>query len=106
MWLRSLLLVTILLAGMASASHGWARLVAPVALPPSPSPRALQPTSADLNDLLSSLPLPKTDVDVEIDLFGNEINHALAKYKVDRAGGEYEVHSPDTEMSRLTPPAS
>ena len=41
-----------------------------------------------------------------VDLFGNEVNTAVAKYKFDTAGSLYEVHSPRTELPRLAPPKS
>jgi hypothetical protein len=40
----------------------------------------------------------------EIDLFGNEVDEAVGDYRVDIRGDIYERHSPDTEVSRLSPP--
>jgi hypothetical protein len=39
-----------------------------------------------------------------VDLYGNEITDAVAKYKLDASGMLYELHSPDTEVPRLKPP--
>ena len=39
-----------------------------------------------------------------VDLYGNEITDAVAKYKLDASGMLYEMHSPDTEVPRLKPP--
>src|SRR5262249_39299565 len=38
------------------------------------------------------------------DLYGNEVDDAVARYSLDPAGGEYEEHSPDTELPRLAAP--
>ena len=39
-----------------------------------------------------------------VDLFGNEVNDAVAKYKFDATGSLYELHSPQTEVPRLGSP--
>ena len=39
-----------------------------------------------------------------IDLNGNEVPQAIARYKVDPMGALYEEHSPDTEVPRLGSP--
>jgi len=39
-----------------------------------------------------------------IDFNGNEVRHAIARYKVDPTGALYEEHSGDTEVPRLRPP--
>jgi hypothetical protein len=46
------------------------------------------------------------DVEVEgpFDLFGNEVNPAVAKYGYDSNGSLYEFHSPQTELPRLRSP--
>ena len=41
-----------------------------------------------------------------VDLFGNEVTDAVAKYKLDSAGSLYELHSPQTELPRLGSPKS
>ncbi len=41
-----------------------------------------------------------------IDLYGNEVDDAVATYSLDPAGGLYEVHSPQTELPRLGSPKS
>jgi hypothetical protein len=40
------------------------------------------------------------------DLYGNEVIDAMATYELDDAGSLYEVHSPQTELPRLTSPTS
>ena len=42
--------------------------------------------------------------DVPVDLNGNEVKQAIARYKVDPTGALYEEHSPDTELPRLGSP--
>ncbi len=39
-----------------------------------------------------------------VDLYGNEVTDAVAKYKLDASGMLYELHSPQTEVPRLRPP--
>ena len=39
--------------------------------------------------------------DVSVDLNGNEVRQAIARYKIDPMGALYEEHSPDTEVPRL-----
>lgn len=41
-----------------------------------------------------------------VDVYGNEIAPALAKYKLDPDGGLYELHSPHVQLPRLAPPKS
>jgi hypothetical protein len=40
------------------------------------------------------------------DLYGNEVSDAVARYRLDDDGSLYEVHSPQTELPRLTSPIS
>ena len=42
--------------------------------------------------------------DSRFDLFGNEIEEAVADYRIDLRGGLYERHSPDTAVPRLGSP--
>jgi hypothetical protein len=39
-----------------------------------------------------------------VDLYGNEVTDAVAKYQLDASGMLYELHSPQTEVPRLKPP--
>ena len=41
-----------------------------------------------------------------IDLYGNDVSDAVAKYKLDATGSLYELHSPQTELPRLGSPKS
>jgi hypothetical protein len=49
---------------------------------------------------------PKTDADGSVDLYGNDVTDAVAKYSLDATGSLYEVHSPQTEIPRLGSPKS
>jgi hypothetical protein len=42
--------------------------------------------------------------DNPVDLYGNEVTDAVAKYKLDAAGTLYELHSPQTEVPHLGSP--
>lgn len=44
--------------------------------------------------------------DPRVDLFGNEIEEAVADYRIDLRGGIYERHSPETEVARLGSPTT
>lgn len=57
-----------------------------------PVPRASRPPFDDEND------------EGNVDLFGNRVTDAVAKYKFDATGTLYESHSPQTELPRLAPP--
>ena len=41
-----------------------------------------------------------------MDLYGNEVTEAVAKYRLDSSGAVYEEHSPQTEVPRLAAPKS
>ena len=49
---------------------------------------------------------PKSESDGTIDLYGNDVTDAVAKYSLDATGSLYEVHSPQTELPRLGSPKS
>ena len=78
------------------------------------SPTALETESRSLSrDTTGSDPIAMTsqsrrddDVDDAVDLYGNEVNAAVATYKLDRTGALYELHSPQTEVPQLPPPKS
>ena len=44
------------------------------------------------------------DMPENLDLYGNEVTDAVAKYRFDASGSLYELHSPQTEVPRLAPP--
>lgn len=44
--------------------------------------------------------------DAHVDIRGNEVERALADYRIDLSGGIYERHSPETAVVRLGSPSS
>ncbi|HEV3058356.1 MAG TPA: hypothetical protein VGY48_08900 [Vicinamibacterales bacterium] len=44
--------------------------------------------------------------DGAVDLFGNHVTDAVARYTFDQDGSLYELHSPRTELPRLRAPRS
>jgi hypothetical protein len=40
----------------------------------------------------------------DVDLYGNDVTDAVAKYKLDSDGSLYELHSPQTQLPRLESP--
>jgi hypothetical protein len=73
-----------------------------------PAEAAVEQTSLDPTDEKLD---PKQGNDDEtgtvpdaVDLYGNEVTEAVAKYQLDASGMLYELHSPQTEVPRLKPP--
>lgn len=78
-------------------------------------PLAIAATSAEITDstgpiagAVADTPLVEErdpePADPRFDLFGNEIEEAVADYRIDVRGGLYERHSPDTAVARLGAP--
>lgn len=51
------------------------------------------------------LDAPDEDTE-EVDLLGNGVTDAVARYRLDATGSLYEVHSPQTEIPKLGSPKS
>jgi hypothetical protein len=87
--------VTIVLATVLAGGTVWSAVVRPVA-----SFQLLAPNTADtgLTDTVQTPAAP------HVDLYGNEIEDALGDYRIDPRGDVYESHSPDTEVTHLSPP--
>src|SRR5579864_6477154 len=66
----------------------------------APMPKVVAPK--DLSGALSGFDLQ--DSDGTVDLYGNEVSDAVAKYRTDTAGAVYELHSPHTELPKLGSP--
>jgi hypothetical protein len=63
--------------------------------------------TADLAGVSMTSPSARDeDVDDPVDLYGNEVTAAVAKYQLDGRGALYELHSPQTELPQLAPPRS
>jgi hypothetical protein len=74
------------------------------AVPPSSSALE-QRTTAVSDGVGGGLSLKgNEDEPPRIDLFGNEIETAIAEYHFDRKGAIYERHSPDTAVQKLGAP--
>jgi len=69
---------------------------------PPDDPSAIAATSADFTRL-PDRPAPEPPLRDQLD---NEIERALADYRVDLRGGVYERHSPDTAAPRLGLPTT
>ena len=75
------------------------------------TPMMAVPTSADrfraqdAGDAVAPRALPG-DEEAVIDLYGNDVTSAVAKYNLDADGSLYEAHSPRTQLLRLGSPKS
>jgi hypothetical protein len=67
------------------------------------SAAALRP--APLDGILVGPPLVDETESLR-DLYGNDIDAAVAEYSIDPLGSPYEMHSPQTELPRLASPQS
>lgn len=67
-------------------------------LPRSLSPDETQPMPDQFPDL------DNDDLGTAVDLEGDEVTEALAKYRTDADGNLYELHAPHTEVARLRSP--
>ena len=102
---------------MRAASISAALLVIPIALvwmllapstvtsSPLPVPRPIR-IAAPADPDAASDTVDVQDSDGTVDLFGNEVSDAVAKYRMDTAGSLYELHSPHTELPQLGSPKS
>jgi hypothetical protein len=76
----------------------------------APAPQAARPLWIAAPDEPGAPRLgPSPDVDRQdsagtVDLYGNEVSDAVAKYRVDTTGSVYELHSPHTELPKLRSP--
>ena len=86
-------LILVLVAVAAPAFTAGSFLTPAVISSLSPAPIACSPD--DLND-----------GDGPVDVYGNHVSSAVAEYAWDCDDGEYELHSPQTEVARLGSPES
>ena len=95
---RTALLVTL-------AAFGFVLCGAPHLIPDD-RPRAAARTEAIVPaSVRAPVAVPvEDDGDDTVDLYGNTVNDAVAKYKLDATGSLYELHSPQTEVPRLGSP--
>lgn len=78
-----------------AAAHARARAAAEFALPSNSSAVSVPDTDRR-----------QDEDDSSIDLSGNDVTDAVARYRLDATGSLYEVHSPQTEIPRLGSPKS
>jgi hypothetical protein len=76
--------------------------VAPLSTPTFPSSAARVDTAPPA----AALRQDEKNDGTAIDLYGNDVADAVAKYKLDATGSLYELHSPRTELPRLGSPKS
>jgi hypothetical protein len=96
----------VVLVALVPIMIGCARL-APELMAPLPYASATRPAASPATE-----PPPRSfaparereEDDEEIDLYGNDVSDAVAKYKLDSDGSLYELHSPQTQLPRLAPP--
>ena len=46
----------------------------------------------------------RAEAEPQADLYGNEVDRAVATYQIDTGGAMYELHAPDTAVLKLLPP--
>jgi hypothetical protein len=82
--------------------HGRAdSLISPISVPSSTErPRLGDPRGSLAPDTVSE------DDEAVVDLYGNDVTSAVAKYNLDADGSLYEAHSPQTQLPRLGSPKS
>ena len=74
---------------------------------PTPIPARMATVTAPNDGLTNDSHAQETpDANGPVDLYGNEVTEAIAKYKFDATGSLYETHSPQTELPRLSSPKS
>jgi hypothetical protein len=83
---------------------GCARLAPELIVPPTHA--AATQSVASSTELLPprTFAPPREREDDEIDLYGNDVSDAVAKYQLDSDGSLYELHSPQTQLARLASP--
>ena len=74
--------------------------------PEMDSPSPLRATKGVDPIAITSQSRRDEDVADAVDFYGNEVNAAIATYRLDRTGALYELHSPQTEVPQLPPPKS
>ena len=95
----------VVLVALVPIMIGCTRL-APELMAPGGHAAATHPVASSSTDQLPrrSLSPAREREDDDIDLYGNDVSDAVAKYKLDSDGSLYELHSPQTQLPRLTSP--
>ena len=82
---------------------GCAHLAPELIAPPHATASAIM-TVPSSTDVPPSFGPAEPDNDGTIDLYGNDVTDAVARYKLDAEGTLYELHSPQTQLPRLARP--
>jgi len=92
--------------GLLFARHAGQSVTTKPVIPSAISHAYIGLTAPAASDAQQETVTTDSDDDAIVDLYGNEVTDAVAKYKLDAAGSLYELHSPRTEVPRLTAPKS
>ncbi len=84
------------------SAHDCADSLTPTIAVPTSTDRL---RARDAGDAVAPRNSPEDDEAV-IDLYGNDVTSAVAKYNLDADGSLYEAHSPRTQLLRLGSPKS
>jgi hypothetical protein len=97
----------VVLVALVPITLGCTRLarLAPELIAPPRHDAAIQPIASSTDFLPPRTFTPARErEDDEIDLYGNDVSDAVAKYELDSDGSLYELHSPETQLPRLGSP--
>ena len=72
----------------------------------APAEITAQPSSSRSEVIGASPVVGRDSITPHVDVLGNEVEAAIADYRVDRSGDVYERHSPETAVLRLGSPSS
>jgi hypothetical protein len=93
--------VLALLAGRAGWHSGFASAIA------ATSAEITVPVAQTASEVAGAPSMEANDsADPRVDLLGNEIEDAVADYRIDLGGGVYERHSPETAVPKLGSPST
>ena len=85
-----------------AARGGRTQMLRELAARPGGSGTVSQTTVAAPEERIA--PWAEPDDDDAVDLYGNGVSDAVARYRLDSDGTLYELHSPRTELPRLSAP--
>jgi hypothetical protein len=93
------------LCSVAASQTMWvARVMSPIA---SNSAEITAQAKPGVGEVIRAPRVEDRDLtDPRVDLLGNEVENAVADYRIDRGGSVYERHSPETAVARLGSPTS
>ena len=94
-WVAALLAGRIM--GQATAASG---------IPATSAEVTAQPADRAASVLIEPSVEADDPLDPRVDLFGNEVEDALADYRIDHGGDVYEQHSPETALQKLGSPST